>query len=53
MTDENSYFYLSQKAVPSRITIGRKNELFSRVVSDMVNTCWWTSSEAAHKVPDE
>lgn len=51
--DENSYFNLSQKAIPSRITVGKKNGLFSKVVTDMVNTCCWASSETAHIVPLE
>ena len=54
MIDEISYdFYLSQKAIPSRITLGKKNEFFSKVVTDMVNICYWASSKTAYTVPLE
>ena len=54
MIDEiNYYFYLSQKAIPSRITFGKKNEFFSKVVTDMVNICYWASSKTAYTVPLE
>lgn len=54
MIDEISYyFYLSQKAIPSRITVGKKKEFFSKVVIDMVNICYWASSKTAYTVPLE
>lgn len=42
MTGENSYFYLSQKAIASRIAVGKKNALFPRDVTDTVGTSCWT-----------
>lgn len=50
MNDENSYFYLSQKTIPKRITVAKENELFSGDVTNMVNAFCWMSSKAAHKV---
>lgn len=43
MTDENSYFYLTQKAIPSRIAVGKKNALFSRDVTNTLGTYCCTS----------
>lgn len=34
MTEEHSYFYLSQKATLRRIAVGKTNELFSRDVTN-------------------
>lgn len=54
MIDEISYyFYLSQKAIPSRTTVGKKNEFFFNVVTDMVNIWNWASSKTAYTVPLE
>ena len=54
MIDEISYyFYLNQKAIPSRITVGKKKEFFSKVVINMVNICYWASSKTAYTVPLE
>lgn len=48
MNDEISYFYLSQKTIPNRITVAKENELFSGDVTNMVNAFCRMSSKAAH-----